>query len=654
MTKIPKPFGTWPSAISAELITRAAPGLNFLQSSADRLFWVEGRPWEAGRNVIMCREADGSIRDLLPAPFGHQSKVHEYGGMAYAADETHLYFVNAADQRIYQLALANQSAKSLPNDNQPVPITAAGPRFADLVIDKTRQQLIAICETHHQNRQPENSIVSIAIAEGNAGNVSTLVSGADFYAYPRVSPNGQQLCWIEWQHPNMPWDSTQLWTAKLDANGALSDKTLVAGGDNNQAIFQPQWSPDNQLYFVSDKNNWWNIYRREDQQIVPLLEIEAEFATPLWQFGMSCYDFIENANNSKTIACLYTQNGIWHCGFIDIASGQLSDVKTDYSSMQALTCHQGALTMVAGAAALPSELVSINPQLAADSKTTNPIYSPATLELETDHFSQPESVLFAGGSEHSSQQVHAFYYPPINPLFCGNRDELPPVIALCHGGPTGATDSGLNLKLQYWTSRGFAVVDINYRGSTGFGRAYRQALAGTWGIADVEDTQHAIAALAEQHKIDPQRCLIRGGSAGGYTVLSALTFTDTFQAGASLYGIGDLETLAKDTHKFESRYLDSLIGPYPERRDIYLARSPIHHAEGLNCPVIFLQGLEDKVVPPNQAEMMVGLLQEKGIKVAYITFPDEGHGFRKAANIIYAMESELAFYLDVFNLQEAH
>ncbi len=649
MTKIQKPYGTWPSAISAELITRAAPGLNFLQSSGGRLFWVEGRPWEAGRNVIMCREADGSIRDLLPAPFGHQSKVHEYGGMAYAADETHLYFVNAADQRIYQLAFSNESP--------PVAITAAGPRFADLVIDQTRQQLIAVCETHHQDREPENSIVSIAIADGN---VSTLVSGADFYAYPRISPDGQQLCWIEWQHPNMPWDSTQLWTAKLDTAGALndklndklSDKTLVAGGDNNQAIFQPQWSPDNQLYFVSDKNNWWNIYRRENQQIVPVLEIEAEFATPLWQFGMSCYDFIETENSSNTIASLYTQNGIWHCGFIDIASGQLTDIKTDYSSMQALACHQGALTMVAGAAALPSELVSITPQMAADS-AIHPIYSPATLELEADNFSQPESILFASGNQHSSQQVHAFYYPPTNPLYCGNQDELPPVIALCHGGPTGATDSGLNLKLQYWTSRGFAVVDINYRGSTGFGRAYRQALAGAWGIADVEDTQQAIAALAEQHKIDPQRCLIRGGSAGGYTVLSALTFTDTFQAGASLYGIGDLETLAKDTHKFESRYMDSLIGPYPERRDIYLARSPIHHAEGLNCPVIFLQGLEDKVVPPNQAEMMVELLQKKGIKVAHITFPDEGHGFRKAANIIRAMESELAFYRDVFNLQEA-
>ena len=629
MAKTAKPYGSWPSTLSAELITRAAPGLNFLQSHGERLFWVESRPWEAGRNVIMCREGDGSTRDLLPAPFSHQSRVHEYGGMAYAMDDSHLYFVNAADQRIYQLALAQ--------DKQPVAITAAGSRFADLVIDQARQQLIAVCETHHDNREPENTLVSIVLADGS---LSTLVSGADFYAFPRISPDSKQLCWIEWQHPNMPWDSTQLWLANF-SDGGLSDKMLVAGADNNEAIFQPQWSPDNQLYFVSDKNNWWNIYRIENGSRQPVLEIEAEFATPLWQFGMTSYDFID----ADTIACVYTKNGIWHSGFIDIQSGQLNTIESQYSSMQAVTCHQDKLYLVAGAAALPSELISISRQ----AKVTS-IYSPATLALAPENLSEPQSILFASGRD--NQPVHAFYYPPTNANYCGIEGELPPVIALCHGGPTGATDSGLNLKLQYWCNRGFAVVDINYRGSTGFGRAYRHSLAGAWGIADVEDTQHAIRHLTEQQMIDPQRCLIRGGSAGGYTVLSALTFTDTFQAGASLYGIGDLETLAKDTHKFESRYMDSLIGPYPERRDIYLQRSPIHHAQGLNCPVIFLQGLEDKVVPPNQAEMMVKLLQDKGIKVAHITFPDEGHGFRKADNIIHAMESELAFYLDVFNLTD--
>lgn len=298
--------------------------------------------------------------------------------------------------------------------------------------------------------------------------------------------------------------------------------------------------------------------------------------------------------------------------------------------------------LVAGAAALANQIIGISSQ-----GRCSQTYVPSTLEVDQADIAQPESILFPSGD---NQQVHAFYYPPTSANYCGQDNELPLVIAMCHGGPTGATSSGLNLKIQYWTNRGFAIVDINYRGSTGFGRSYRQALAGTWGIADVEDTQQAIRYLTEQHKIDPERCLIRGGSAGGYTVLSALTFTDTFRAGASLYGIGDLETLATDTHKFESRYLDSLIGPYPERKDIYLARSPIHHAEGLDCPVIFLQGLKDKVVPPNQAEMMVKLLEDKGIQVAYVTFADEGHGFRKSNNIIRAMESELAFYQNVFNL----
>jgi dipeptidyl aminopeptidase/acylaminoacyl peptidase len=435
----------------------------------------------------------------------------------------------------------------------------------------------------------------------------------------------------------MPWDSTQLWCAQLTADG-LSSPVLTAGGNNNQAIFQPSWSPDNQLFYVSDKDNWWNICAVNGD---PVLSKEAEFAMPLWQFGMSTYGFID----ANTIGCLWTDQGLWHSGFIDITSGQLSVVDSQYSNLAAACCHQGRLYMVAGASALANQIVGIESD-GPNSKVTS-VYAPSTLDLDSADIAQPESLFFPSGN---NQQVHAFFYPPTNAQYQGANNELPPVIALCHGGPTGATDSGLNLKIQYWTNRGFAIVDINYRGSTGFGRSYRQGLVNAWGIADVEDTQHAISYLAEQQKIDPERCLIRGGSAGGYTVLSALTFTDTFKAGASLYGIGDLETLATDTHKFESRYMDSLIGPYPERRDIYLERSPIHHAEGLNCPVIFLQGLEDKVVPPNQAEMMVKLLQDKGIQVEYVSFPDEGHGFRKANNIIRAMESELAFYRDVFNL----
>jgi dipeptidyl aminopeptidase/acylaminoacyl peptidase len=630
--KTQKAFGSWPSPISAELITRAAPGLNCLQSHNDSLYWVESRPWEGGRNVIMCRQSDGSIKDLLPKPYSHSSRVHEYGGMAYALTDSNLYFVNASDQRIYKV--------DLNGENEPAPMTGLSrQRFADLMIDHKHQRLIAVCEEHQGEQEPENYLVAISLNSENP-SVIKLQSGADFYAYPRISPDQTTLCWIQWQHPNMPWDCTQLWQATINSDGSLANKILVAGENDNQAIFQPQWSPDNQLYFVSDKNNWWNIYRLADGRCEAVLEIEAEFATPLWQFGMSTFDFIDG----QTIGCLWTDKGFWQSGFIDIPSGQLTKIDCQYSSMHAACCFQGSLHMVAGAAALPSEIICAN------GTTLTSIYAPATLDIDPNNLSQPQSILFPAAD---GQQVHAFFYPPTNATYCGVEHERPLVIALCHGGPTSATDSNLNLKIQYWTSRGFAVVDINYRGSTGFGRAYRQSLAGAWGIADVEDSQNAINYLAAEKKIDPERCIIRGGSAGGYTVLSALTFTDTFKAGASLYGIGDLETLATDTHKFESRYMDSLIGPYPERKDIYTARSPINHADGLNCPVIFLQGLEDKVVPPNQAEMMVKLLENKGIKVGHVTFPDEGHGFRKAANIIRAMESELDFYTDVFNLAES-
>lgn len=633
MPKAIRPFGSWPSKISAEMITRAAPGLNHLHSSGDTLFWVENRPWEAGRNVIMCQTFDGTIKDLLPARYSCNSKVHEYGGMAYTVADQKLYFVNALDQRIYQL--------DLDFPNSPAAISPEGPfRFADLVADRSNRRLIAVCEEHAEGREPTNYIASIALDQEQP-KLEPLVSGADFYAYPRLSPDKTAICWIEWQHPHMPWDNTQLWQASVSGT-RLTNKCLVAGANQDEAVFQPQWSPDNLLYFVSDIDNWWNICRFREGYRETVLPMEAEFGAPLWQLGASTYDFID----SQTIGCTWTESGVWFAGFIDIPSQTLGKIACYYSNMNSICTHHGNLFMMAGAPGLSTELISFS----LDS-TVNKVYAPASLPIDSSELSEPESVLFPSAN---NQKVHAFFYPPANTHFRGHDDDLPLVIAICHGGPTDATQSSLNLKIQYWTNRGFAVVDINYRGSTGFGRRYRQGLVGAWGLADVEDTQYAIGHLASLGKIDPERCIIRGGSAGGYTVLSALTFTDTFKAGASLYGIGDLETLAKDTHKFESRYLDSLIGPYPERKDIYIERSPINHIEGLNCPVIFLQGLEDKVVPPSQAEMMVDLLQSKGIKVAHVTFDDEGHGFRKAVNIIRAMESELHFYQDVFNLIEGN
>ena len=618
------PFGTWPSSLSAEKVASAAPKINHIQSCNDLVTWVESRPNEGGRNVIIGRSKNGLIKDLIPAPYSHYSRVHEYGGMAYALSENSIYFVNASDQRIYQQPFGTTT---------PVAITESGLRFADLIIDSVNQRLIAVCEQHNETTEPENYLVGISLTAGNK-QLTPLARGADFYAYPRISPDGKSLCWIEWNHPNMPWDSTQLWQADIH-NHCLENKRLIAGGDGLEAIFQPQWSPDNRLYYVSDRNNWWNIYSADHGVIV---DMPAEFATPLWQFGMSTYDFID----ANTIGCLWTQQGVWYCGFVDIAKGTLQPVANTYKSMQAACCDSGGLYMVAGAPDIADQVVTVSQQGIVEA-----IYSPSNLNIATEDLAKPESISFPTAN---NTNVQAFFYPPTNSQYCGENNQLPPVIAICHGGPTGATDCSLNLKIQYWTSRGFAVVDINYRGSTGFGRDYRDALNGAWGLADIEDTHYAIKFLTTQQKVDPERCIIRGSSAGGYTVLSALTFTDTFRAGASLYGIGNLETLARDTHKFESRYLDKLVGPYPEQKTIYQQRSPINHIEQLNCPVIFLQGLEDKVVPPSQAELMVSSLKKKGIPVVYVKFPDEGHGFRKAENIIRAMQAELDFYCDVFDL----
>jgi len=617
-------YGHWPSEISAEKVAIAAPRTGNIQSFGNRLFWVESRPDEAGRNVIVSRAKDGIIKDLLPHPFSHSSRVHEYGGLAYTVANNTLYFVNALDQRIYQLEIGS---------DQPKPITKSGPRFADLVLDQDNQRLIAVCEQHSNQAEAENYLVSIPL--NNSAQLQTLACGADFYAFPRISPNGKQLCWIEWRHPHMPWDCTSLWVADIH-NGGLSNKQLVAGADGNESIFQPQWSPDNQLYYVSDRNNWWNIYCANKGII---LDMPAEFATPLWQFGMSTYDFID----AHTIGCIWTQQGTWYSGFLEIATGKLNLVNNLYSSLESACYHDGKLYMVAGTTDNTQQIIGICHQ-----GTLDTVGNSSKVDLNPNNIAKPESIIYPTAN---GERVQAFFYPPTNSHFKGGDQELPPVIVICHGGPTGATDSSLNIKNQYWTNRGFAIIDINYRGSTGFGRDYRNSLAGAWGVADVEDTEYAINFLVAQKRVDKDRCIIRGSSAGGYTVLSALTFTNTFKAGASLYGIGNLETLVSDTHKFESRYLNKLVGPYPEKKHVYRQRSPIYHVDQLNCPVIFLQGLEDKVVPPNQAEIMFDHLTQKGIEVVYVKFPDEGHGFRKSENIIRALTSEYEFYCNVFNLK---
>lgn len=633
------PYGGWKSPVNAELINRGATARDFPCMVDGTVYWQESRPEENGRVTVVARQPDGRQRDLLPYPFSARSRVHEYGGLSWvvvrdSAAGDDLYFVEQSDQRLYRLPLdANP-------ESQPQAVTADrdDTRFADLVFDPARLRLLCVMEQHHPGRrEPLNTLAAIDLGGTSPGAISTLASGADFYAYPRLDASAKRLCWISWNHPDMPWDSTTLWCADIAPDGQIADPQPVAGG-NGEAIFQPDWSPAGELYFVSDRTGWWNLYRHDNGQSECILPMAADFATPLWNLGMRTWGFI----GEQRIAALYTRAGTWQLATIDCAAGTLTDIASPYTQLGSLGATAGRAVFTAGNATTLDDIASLDAtgsQVAVLKTSASPGY---------DHYiSHPLTIQFPTTD---GDIAHGLYYPPRNPDYRGPEGQRPPLVVMCHGGPTGAAGTALNLKIQFWTSRGFALLDVNYRGSTGFGRDYRDRLRGQWGVRDIADAVAGVHYLAGQGLVDAERVLIRGSSAGGFTALAALTFTDCFRAGASLYGIGDLETLARDTHKFEARYLDRLIGPYPEQQAIYQQRSPINHRDKLRCPVIFFQGLEDKVVPPEQADEMVDALHHKKVPVAYIRFPDEGHGFRKASNIKKALEAELVFYRRILEI----
>ena len=624
------PYGSWASAINAELLTAGNVRLSEARQFAGKAYWLESRPAEKGRSVLVecdLKDAARPKRDLLPSPLSVRSKAHEYGGGVYVIGNDQAYFVLAADQRIYRMPLEGEV---------PEPVTPEGPyHYADLQIDLRRNRLLCVQEDESdKGHEAVARLIAIDLSqpEGDA-QITVLAEGADFYSNPALSPDGLRLSYLQWDHPDMPWDATRLMLAELDENGEIAKVRQIAGG-GNESIFQPQWSPSGQLFYVSDRNNWWNIYRAGSEQ--PLWEKPAEFATPQWVFGMSTYGFLSDSE----IFCTYTEQGIWRLALIDLNTGQPQPLEHPGCDFESISCADGrALFIASGPADFPS--VSLYD---GDKNAFSVIASSSAAPVEPKWFSRAQPISF----EKDGREVHGFYYPPCNPDFQAPAEEKPPLIVFGHGGPTGATSAGLNLKVQYWTSRGFAILDVNYSGSTGYGRTYRDRLKDNWGILDVEDVCAGAEYLVEQGLADANRLLIKGGSAGGYTVLAALTFHDTFSAGASHYGIGDLTTLARDTHKFESRYLDKLVGPWPKAESVYRARSPINHIEKLDCPVIFFQGMEDKVVPPNQAETMVSALRERGVPVSYITFAEEGHGFRAASSIKMALDGELEFYSRVF------
>jgi dipeptidyl aminopeptidase/acylaminoacyl peptidase len=632
------PYGSWKSPISSDLIVAGTIGLGQVRLDGESLYWTELRPTEAGRNVLVRQAADGVI-DITPAPFNVRTRVHEYGGASYIVHQGIVYFSNFADQRLYR-----QEAGS-----EPVAITPEGAwRYADGVVDGQRHRMICVREDHTGSGEAVNAIVSLSL-EGNQ-EPQVLVSGNDFYASPRISPDGSRLAWLCWNHPNMPWDGTELWVGELTADGQIGATQKIAGG-LAESIFQPEWSPDGVLYFVSDRTNWWNLYRWIPQPslsekgqgtIEPLCPLEAEFGSPQWIFGQSNYGF----ESAERLICTYSQEGISYLASLNPQTKQLELIELPYTEIAGIHAAPGKVVFHAGSASEPGAIV----QLDLATQQLKVLRRSSSLEIDPGYLSIPKSIAFP---TEAGLTAYGFFYPPANQDYSPLPGERPPLLVKSHGGPTAATSTAFNLKIQYWTSRGFAVLDVNYGGSTGYGREYRERLNGKWGVVDVDDCVNGAKYLVELGEVDRDRLVIDGGSAGGYTTLAALTFRDTFKAGASFYGVSDLEALATDTHKFESRYLDSLIGPYPERKDLYIERSPIHASDQLNCPVIFFQGDEDKIVPPNQAEMMVNALRAKHLPVAYVLYEGEQHGFRKAENIKRTMDGEFYFYAKVFGFAMA-
>ena len=625
------PYGSWESPITSDLIVAGTVGLGQPLIDGDDLYWIEMRPSEGGRSVIVKRDVEGRIADVTPPGFNARTRVHEYGGGDYAVCQGNVYFSNFSDQQIYAQR----------NGGPPEPLTTIpNMRYADSIVDDQRRRLLCVREDHTvAGREAVNSLVSINLA---AGGADVLVSGNDFYSSPRLSPDGNQLAWLTWNHPNMPWDETELWVARIKDDGSLDQREKVAGG-NQESIFHPQWSPRGELYFVSDRTGWWNLHcLNKANSVEPVVEMEAEFGMPQWVFGMSTYAF----ESAERIVCGYVEKGIWRVGIIDTRTRKLEGIESPYTDITYVRAAPGYAVMRAGSPTEPLSIVRLN----LKTRRFEVLRRSNNIKIAEGYLSQPETVEFP---TEAGLTAYGFFYRPTNANYRAPDSERPPLLVLSHGGPTAASTTVKSLGIQYWTSRGISVLDVNYGGSTGFGRAYRDRLKAQWGIVDVDDCVNGARYLIARGDADPDRLMISGGSAGGYTTLCALTFRDAFRAGASHYGVSDAEALAKDTHKFESRYLDRLFGPYPEAREIYYARSPINFTQRLSCPVIFFQGLEDKVVPPSQAETMVAALQAKGIPVAYIEFAGEQHGFRQAQNIKRALDGEFYFYSKVFGFEPA-
>jgi dipeptidyl aminopeptidase/acylaminoacyl peptidase len=647
-------FGSWSSPITADRVIAASVRLGDIAVGADAgdalLWWDELRPQEDGRTQIVRQSTDGVDVDVLPAGFSANSRVHEYGGGSWWLHDDTLFFVNDDDQRVWRL----QPGDVAPDPVSPAPDTPRGLRYADGVVTADAKWIVCVQEVHpgestHPGDRDEavNRLIALGV---DSGEIEPLFQSSDFVAWPRLSPGDGFVSFLTWDHPDMPWDSTGLWVAGFESGDAphLVDAECVAG-QRSESICQPQWDSNGRLWFISDRTDWWNLYRfsnsgRPAGDPIQVDGRPVEVGQPEWVFGHPRYAFTADGR----VVFGSTAHGSDSLGVVDPIEPRVDRLDVAVTSVASVAAGRSAGFFVGATfVSEPSiESVLLGRDGAVGGQTT--IRPAREMGLSSAYISEPQHISFP--TSDGAARAHALFYPPSNPQGSAPPGDRPPLLVMIHGGPTSSARPELKLGVQYWTSRGFAVADVNYRGSTGYGRNFRDELKGNWGRSDVEDCVAAADFLAAAGRVDRDRLLIRGGSAGGFTALAALTFTDAFAAGASLYGVADLAVLAADTHKFESRYLDSLVGPWPEAAEVYRERSPIHHVDRLDRPVIILQGLEDKVVPPNQAELIVDALAARGVPHAYVTFDDEGHGFRKAPNIKRALEAELSFYLQILEI----
>ncbi len=617
-------FGSWRSPITADIVARGALSFSELQVDGSDVYWLEGRPHENGRSVIVQRSADGKQMDAVPQGFNVRSAVHEYGGGSYAVRSGEIYFTNWDDQCIYRA-----SANTLPKPVTAVADINRGYRYADFIISDDGW-IFCVRERHRSNGEPVNEIVAISILDH--GLVRVIASGNDFYSSPRANQDETKICWLSWDHPNMPWDSCTLWVADMTQDKLVLDASPIAG-TTVESIVQPRWSPDGRLFFISDKSSWWNLAAWDGRTIEPFIEEKVDQAEAAWQFGYSSYVFLGDGSIIVG-ASLGGQPLLRH---FSPSGRELAAIPCDHSSTRYIAAVDETIFYVGRSPTVLPEIVCINSRTYDQSI----LKKSSEFDICAEDFSLPKSIKFLTTE---NAYAYAYYYAPQNSSTRAPEYEKPPLIVMSHGGPTGATGPELDLKVQFWTSRGFAVVDVNYRGSSGYGRSYRESLKGMWGIYDTADCVAAAQYLIKEGLADETRLAIRGSSAGGYTTINALTFADIFTVGATYYGIADLNALLQDTHKFESRYLESLIGPYQDMKERYYERSAINYMERLSCPIIIFQGLDDKVVPPAQAIMMSDVLRKKGLPFAYVPFAKEQHGFRQPENIKRAMEAELFFY----------